>query len=78
MYGRQYEAYDPNVHSENPAIPVLARAIGVALTVALIGRSPGVDLLRVVDPHPNADDHVQSMEATSQSWAIELAFSSQA
>ena len=55
---------------------MLARAIGVALTVALIGRSPGVDLLRVVDPHPNADDHVQPMEATSQSWALELAFSS--
>ena len=38
---------------------MLARAIGLTLTVALIGRSPGVDLLLDVDPHLNADDHVQ-------------------
>ena len=56
---------------------MLARAIGLALTVALIGRSPGVDVLNVDDLHLNADD-VQSMAATSQSWAIELVFSSQA
>ena len=57
---------------------MLARAIGLTLTIALIGRSPGVDLLLDVDPHLNADDRVQPMEATSQSWALELAFSSKA
>ena len=32
----------------------------------------------LVDDLPHVDDRVQSLAATSQSWAIELAFSSQA